>query len=278
MVQSEENLTRRVQLVELEILKEVTAICEKHNIRYYLYGGTLLGAVRHKGFIPWDDDIDIAMLREDYQRFLEIAQDELPKHLFLQHYTTDPGYFFMYIKVRDSNTTFLEPEFAHVKMNHGIFIDIFPLDRMPDSEWLQKAEIGVLRLLSRLYVRKRYHYGPKKGLLQRLKILAYSMIPLSDMKIVRLFEWITKKMEGCDGRYLGDLMMCPRSRRVYRKIWFQETRRFEYEGRLYDGPEGADPYLKHYYGDYMQLPPEEKRKPSHNEMCDPDKSYRELLQ
>lgn len=118
---------KKVWNVELNILKEVKRICEKHNIKYFAEGGTLLGAARHGGFIPWDDDIDVAMLRDDYNKFIEIAQSELPEHLFIQNSKTDirPNLF---TKIRDSRTTWI-PKGNDLKLkNYGIFIDIFPLD------------------------------------------------------------------------------------------------------------------------------------------------------
>ena len=101
------DVTEQLQVAVLDIFKEFLCVCEKLNLKYYLLGGTLLGAVRHKGFIPWDDDIDVGMLREDYEVFLAHAQELLPDHLFLQTYKTDPGYHHVFAKIRNSNTTFL---------------------------------------------------------------------------------------------------------------------------------------------------------------------------
>ena len=120
--------------VELDIFVEIINVCDKLKLRYYVVGGTLLGAVRHKGFIPWDDDIDLGMLREDFNIFLEKAPALLPDHMFLQTIWTDSGYLAPYAKVRNNNTTFIESTVAHQNMNHGVFVDIFPLDYYPEDD------------------------------------------------------------------------------------------------------------------------------------------------
>ena len=123
------NLLEDLQKKELEILQTFIEVCEKLNLKYYLLDGSLLGAVRHKGFIPWDDDIDVGMLREDYERFLVEAPALLPSHLFVQTYETDEGYPKTFGKLRDSNTTFIGSSLSSQKINHGAYIDIFSLDR-----------------------------------------------------------------------------------------------------------------------------------------------------
>ena len=116
-----------IQKVELNLLKEFVKVCEKNNLRYFMVGGSALGCVRHKGFIPWDDDIDVAMPREDYEKFMKM-QDELPSYCFIQNYKTDPHYIYNYGKLRDSRTTFIESYYKYHRINHGVWIDIFPLD------------------------------------------------------------------------------------------------------------------------------------------------------
>ena len=118
-----------LQKCQLEILKEFIRICKDNNLQYYLVGGTCLGAVRHKGFIPWDDDIDVAMPRDDYDKFITL-QDQMKKPYFIQTYKSDKNYIYNFAKVRDSSTTFVENFFACSQMNHGVWIDVFPLDGM----------------------------------------------------------------------------------------------------------------------------------------------------
>ena len=122
---------RQAQLVMLRMLKIIDYICRKHDLRYWLCSGTLLGAVRHQGFIPWDDDLDICMLREDYNRFIQIAPLEFPTDIFLQTQETDPSYDYLPLpcKVRDKNSLIISEGMENQKYQQGLFIDIFPTDR-----------------------------------------------------------------------------------------------------------------------------------------------------
>ena len=147
-----------IQQKLIEIAKEYRKVCEKLNLRYFALGGTALGAMRHNGFIPWDDDIDFCMPREDYDRFVKEGQKLLPGHLFIQTHQTDKNYIAPYGKVRDSNTTAIENATKDVKMNHGLWIDIFPLDGLPKSPRKRKfyafLDNGLLR---RIYSSSHYY-------------------------------------------------------------------------------------------------------------------------
>lgn len=127
-----------LQKKEFELLKYFIDICGKLNLRYYLVCGSALGAAKYKGFIPWDDDIDVAMPRDDYEVFLEKGSAFLPSYLFIQNYRTDPEFPMMMTKLRNSNTTFIEEMLKNIKMNHGVYIDIFPLDGYPKNKKEQK--------------------------------------------------------------------------------------------------------------------------------------------
>ena len=124
---------RKVQLLELEIAKELKRICEKNNIKFFFLWGSLLGAVRHQGFIPWDDDMDFGMLREDYEKLIEACKTDLDERFFLQTWDTDSNYPFSYAKLRLKGTHFIEQFAGNSMLNDGIFIDIFPLDNAPDT-------------------------------------------------------------------------------------------------------------------------------------------------
>ena len=139
---------KTIQDRELSVLKELTPIFEKYGIMYALYYGSLIGAVRHKGFIPWDDDLDIVMPREDYQKLKTIANEVLPEHLFLQDFSTDYEYPSYTAKIRDSRTTMIEKGYRNLKkMNHGIWVDIFVLDYCDKSlsSRLKCIEIRVIQ-------------------------------------------------------------------------------------------------------------------------------------
>ena len=129
------NDLRKAQLLMLKILKEIHNICVKNNIKYFLSDGTLIGAIRHNGFIPWDDDLDIGMLREDYEKFCSIAQEELPEEFVLQTQKTDKGYGLQFGKVILKNTIWIEKVAKNTKRDYsGLYIDIFPYDKIPEDK------------------------------------------------------------------------------------------------------------------------------------------------
>lgn len=150
---------RKLQLVELDILMELDRICRKHKIRYFLCGGTLLGAVRHGGFIPWDDDVDVGFFREDYERFCEMFQQEADRsNYFLQTWKTDPHYRWNYGKIRRLGTEHIRTGQEHMKYRTGISIDIFPYDYLPIDKGLhekivaalEKRQVGTFRVVYEL--------------------------------------------------------------------------------------------------------------------------------
>ena len=124
---------RRMQLLQLDMLVELDRVCREHNINYVIFCGTQLGAVRHKGYIPWDDDADIAMLRENYEKFKSYASELDPEVCFFQDHSTDPYYRWGYGKLRRTGTTFIRVGQEHIKCKTGLFIDVFPLDDIPKS-------------------------------------------------------------------------------------------------------------------------------------------------
>ena len=128
---------RRIQQIETDVLCEVDRICQKHQIKYVLGFGTLIGAVRHQGFIPWDDDVDICMMRKDYERFKDICRTELNPKYFYQSKDTDPEYYHLFDKIRVNGTVFKEDLIAEHDIHHGVYIDIFPMDYVPDNGFLR---------------------------------------------------------------------------------------------------------------------------------------------
>ena len=136
-VYSQEQL-QKMQEVEIDLFKAFIEVCQKLQLKYYLLGGTLLGAVRHKGFIPWDDDIDVGMPRKDYEIFIQKAQDLLPEHYFVQTLYSEPTIPYNFCKIRNSNTTFVEYSIKKLNINHGVYIDVFPLDGYPNDKKEQK--------------------------------------------------------------------------------------------------------------------------------------------
>lgn len=138
-----------LQKEEFRLLRIFILICEKYNIPYFLVCGSALGAVKYGGFIPWDDDVDVALFREDYERFLQVAENEIPQDTFLQNYVTDRNSPYIYTKLRANNTTFIEKSASRMDIHHGVYIDIFPLDGYPKN----RVEQRKLKLKKSIYRR-----------------------------------------------------------------------------------------------------------------------------
>lgn len=143
---------KQLRQIELNILQNFIDVCEKLQIQYFVVQGTLLGTIRHQGFIPWDDDIDVGMLRADYEIFIKNGQDLLPDEYFIQTHDTDPAYPHGFAKVRNSHTAFVETTCKDIHMNHGIYIDVFPFDYYPDN-WISQRIFEVKKLLLRYRIR-----------------------------------------------------------------------------------------------------------------------------
>lgn len=145
---------QRLQSALYETLGEVDRICRKHDIRYFVTGGTAIGAYFWQKMLPWDDDIDVGMMRSDYERFAEVAQQELGDRFFLQSPDTEPHTPFYFMKVRMNGSRFSESTFKHIDMHQGIFVDIFPFDKIPRRKWLERLQHKVVFFLNGLFIAK----------------------------------------------------------------------------------------------------------------------------
>lgn len=256
---------RRLQMAELEILKEFVHICEEHDLRYYLVGGTLLGAVRHQGFIPWDDDIDVAMPREDYDRFAEIAPQELAPQYFYQCPDTDPYYFLTYAKVRKNGTAVYEERFKKAKFHKGIFIDIFPLDFCPRPGLICHLLFNVLAVMNyRGQVDSGEMYEPYKEISGKI---GYMVLRLFSPKgLVRMRKRLLRLSKRLGrGEYVASYSG---AYGYYKEVspwtWFRETVKVDFEKMKFEGPKGYAHIMAQSYGEnFMELPPTEKQIPRH---------------
>lgn len=265
------------QRVSFEMLEIFVKICEKWDIPYYLVCGSALGAVKYGGFIPWDDDVDVGMLRGDYDRFLEIAPRELPEWCFLQNYKTEKTFPLIMSKLRNSNTTFIEAKHKNIPMNHGIYIDIFPLDGHP-SNWLEK-KIFAIRKKMNDWVRFTVIDEPKtkKGRIRDsvLRFFGFhNRVDLAQARLECLFRtYPTETSElWCNyGNWQGELEYAP-------KWQYGNGTWATFEGLRVRVPENYDAYLTQKYGDWKNdLPEEEKTKPHKTVIVDTKRSYKEYI-
>ena len=273
MYQSTEQ-TLELQKVELDIFKIFIGICEKLEIKYYLIAGTLLGAVRHNGFIPWDDDIDVGLVREDYERFISEAPGLLPDHIFLQTNKTDPQFPHVYAKLRNENTTFIECSVKDNKMSHGVFIDVFPLDRCDPN----KLNSRVFRLKKKIYSMRRSSLfkNDQLDVKRRLIRLACKIIcPSSNAAIARL-DKLYRSMP--DGKYLVNFSGIYGKREIMPTEWYEDGVQLQFEDVKAVVPKEYDKWLTQVYGDYMTPPPVEKRGIQHQvHMIDTETSYKKYI-
>lgn len=255
---------------ELELLTAFLSVCEQLELPYYIAGGTLLGAVRHKGFIPWDDDIDIAMLRKDYEVFIAKAPALLPDFVFLQNIHTEPEFLANFTKLRHCDTTFIESSWKFRKINHGIFIDIFPFDYYPDSK-LKRLRFRILDRLYKLRIASECFYK-KKTLKQKISHPIAKLLMPSVKKTLRKRDKLIKACSG--GSCIANHSGVWGKKEVIPAKWFDHSVKLEFEGLQVNAPGDYHLFLSHYYGDYMQLPPIEKQVSHHRtEIIDPETPY-----
>ncbi len=251
----------RLQRVEFEMLIEVDRICKKHGIKYSLDGGTLLGAVRHKGFIPWDDDIDLIMLREEYVKFKVACEKELDtERFFLQDYQTDPNYRWGYEKIRRNNTRFIRVGQEHLKQHPGVFIDIFVADNVPDG-FLAKRIHHFLCFLIRKALYSEVGKQSDVNVLLKTIYKLLNKIPRDTIFGFRnwLAEVSNKKRTELISHYT---LQYPKSCKYgLPRLCFDDFIEMEFEGRKFPGFKNYDVYLSRHYGDYMKLPPAEEQVP-----------------
>ncbi len=251
---------------DLDIVKEVVALCDKHELKYYMLGGSMLGAIRHKGFIPWDDDIDLGMPRKDYEHFLEIAPAELSSNLKIVNYKTDSSYHYYITRVLDIDSKVMESRFESEGKYTNLSIDIFPLDGTPNN-WLLRKWYCFWLMAHRAMASLHYKdviVTKNRNWKEALILWVMMKLPTEKMfnhhKQLDKCDKMLKKYPMEKSNFTGNMMGAYKTRELIPTSWYGESSFYDFEGLKLRGIKEYDLYLKQLYGDYMQLPPEDKRK------------------
>lgn len=266
-----DNNLRAHQLMMLDMLSAVDRICKKHNITYMLFAGTLLGAVRHQGFIPWDDDLDIVMLRPEYERFLDAAKEELDSELYYLQSEFSPHWPMFFSKLRRNGTACIERYIPKDRLTHmGVYIDIFPCDNLSDNPVVGKLQFLASKIvISKALSARGYSTD---SFVKKIFILFSKLLP------GRPLQAFVRHRKGTDTNkvhtFFGASSKYERS--TYPREWFTQTKTAPFEGRDFLIPAKYHDLLTHLYGDYMTPMPETDRSQKvHGEIVDLERSYEE---
>lgn len=267
---------KRIWAVELDMYLSFAEVCEKYGLKYFVLGGTMLGAARHNGFIPWDDDLDVGMMREEYDRFIEIASKELKYPLFFQTPYTDPENYTSWVKIRNSTTTGISKVTSHRNFNQGLFLDIFPMDYCnPDTALEDSKKIYECAKKCGAWMRE-----GSSLLNERQKQDAVDYHTDNPLK-----EWETIQRIASNPQYKGSEYVCNSvftgdnlKVRIRPAKCYKDVTNHRFETIEVKMPAGYDELLTVQYGDYMKFPPIEARGERHSDIIfDPDRPYTDYL-
>lgn len=249
--------------IELNILTYFTEVCEENNLRYYLGGGTLLGAVRHKGFIPWDDDIDVMMPRPDFQKFLSLSINNKNYNIIKPG---TAGYYYNFAKLVDTRTI-LEEKGIKLIDGLGVYIDIFPLDGMPETPDARKKRFKELnsirkRINNTCLLKPKFHRNPFAYLNACRIYNSNKNVDLSSLQKKYLDSALKNSFD--DSEFVFAAGGAYGARDIFPGKWFEKEIELQFENLSVKAFNGYDFYLTQLYGDYMTLPPEDKRVTPHH--------------
>ena len=256
-----------LQEIELENLRMLMEICEKNHLRYYLIGGSLLGAMRHKCFIPWDDDIDVGLPRPDYNRFVQIAKDYLPAHMDIKTMTSDPNYKCYFTRLINNKKKIYWDHGQYTAVI-GVWMDVFPLDGLPENPLLRKMQVFRVKLNKALYKFTQIDYvttnRTNRPLSERVLIRFAQLTHIGKLmdadKRLKKLDRAVQRYDYDTCAYAWNFSGCYGKREIVPHIQLGGSRTAQFEGMQVSIPEAAEDYLTSIYGDYMKLPPEDQRK------------------
>ncbi|HPJ66362.1 MAG TPA: LicD family protein [Desulfobacteraceae bacterium] len=262
MIQNQDEILRKLHNLQLKIAIEIKRICDKNGIKYFIIAGTLLGAVRHGGFIPWDDDFDIGILRRDYNKFLEACKSELSDYFYLQTWDTDPEYPFSYGKIRLKGTRIIESFSEKANIHNGIFVDIFPFDNVPNKR-VQKLIQGLAYFSCKrlLWIKKGMGQNMKKNRINACRYYLFKILSqfFNYNSIKKFYETTQIRYNDkesnevvTDGSYNYRQESLP-------KKWLDNLEMIPFETEEFYAFKDRIDYLTYFYGDFLKLPPTEKR-------------------
>ena len=260
--------TRDLQMRALRNLLELDRICRAHDIRYYISDGTALGAVRHGGFIPWDDDLDVVMPRPDYEVFIKHANEWLDKPYEMVCPEDDDKYAGVFAKIIDGSTTLIE-RWGFNQLG-GVYVDIWPLDAVADSKFLRTFHFSLFKIANRLlYMRNRDPY--KRGHGPSSWWPRFVQFCFKNKTLQRFIHWVQTL---CNFEKHERICMLDNGEKtIITKSVIGQRKEYDFEGRKFFGPEDYDTYLSRLYGDYMKIPPENKRRIHRPDYLDLEHSY-----
>ncbi len=264
-VDKENDDLRSIQQLELENLDVLIAICKKYSLRYYLIGGTLIGVLRHHGFIPWDDDIDVGLPRPDYNRFVKIAKKELPDHMDMKTMTSDPNYKCYFTRLIN-NKRRIYWDHGQYTAKIGIWTDVFPLDGLPSDPIRRKLHVFNVNFHKAIYKFSQIDYittNKKRPLSERF-LIKFAMIThigkfIDPEKSLQKLDKALQKYDYESAEWAWNFSGCYGKREIVPKLELGGQREDIFEGRTVSIAAKAEEYLNHIYGDWRKLPPAEKR-------------------
>ena len=255
---------REYQIAQLELVKVMDELCAELNLTYYIIGGTLLGAIRHGGFIPWDPDIDIAMPREDYEKVREYFLENESDRYFYQHYSTEKNHLSPHalLKIKDSHVILNSGNAYYKPMYDGIYLDILPLDNAPESTKLQKKQMNKIKRIRKIIRLKGAYTYPSNGAVTIFvkHIIRILLSPVSFYYLNKTLDNTMKKYNSIDAStFVSMASHYSYWKQLMPKTIYGTPQKVNYEGIILSAPAETHEYLTRIYKDYMKLPPEDQR-------------------